>query len=56
MTNAEKFQEVFGIAPDKYMCPISPEVGCELCPYGDNCNDNSVGVKFWKADYTEKDK
>ena len=54
MTNYQKFREVFGLDADKYLCPISLKIGCELCPYSDNCNDDSDCVKFWKAEYKDK--
>lgn len=46
MTNAEKYEEVFGFPPDKEMCPTER---CENCPQsGYGCY--GVG-EWWDKEY-----
>lgn len=52
MTNAEKYEEVFGFKPDPVACPTSK---CPDCPNYDpddetfKCQD-----RFWHREYKEK--
>ena len=46
MTNAEKYQEVFGFPPDKGNCPAER---CEICPgHTDEC---LCTCKWWDEEY-----
>ena len=49
MTNAEKYEEVFGITPDKNGCPTEE---CDACPaYGKSCFGI---VGWWNEEYKER--
>lgn len=56
MTNAEKFEEVFGVEPDTSCCILMCETMSYPCKYleeldgGCNCN------KWWDEQYKEKRK
>lgn len=56
MTNAEKFEEVFGVEPDTGCCILMCETMSYPCEYfeeldgGCNCN------KWWYEQYKEKRK
>lgn len=48
MTNAEKYEEVFGMKVDKDMCPTKE---CAICPIkkkGLRCVDTEV---WWETEY-----
>ena len=49
MTNAEKYEEVFGFKPDTYSCPTRY---CKNCPEDKSrscrLNDN---IRWWKREY-----
>ena len=46
MTNAEKYQEVFGFPPDKGCCPAER---CEICPgHAEEC---LCTFKWWDEEY-----
>lgn len=57
MTNAEKFEEVFGFEPDTFRCPT---YGCDKCPISNVCNNNTKDFhysdrqKWWYSEYKEK--
>ena len=46
MTNAEKYQEVFGFPPDKTTCPTEC---CEFCPA--NSKEPICVCKWWDEEY-----
>lgn len=48
MTNAEKYQEVFGFPPDKGNCPAER---CEICPSNDGCHFKCLHCNWWDEDY-----
>ena len=48
MTNAEKFEEVFGFEPDPNSCVMY--TGCFNCKYADR---NSCTYDFWDEEYQE---
>ena len=49
MTNAEKYNEVFGFPPDKESCPTK---SCDICPgHVEECLCN---CKWWDEEYTEE--
>ena len=52
MTNAEKYQEVFGLEPE-IGCPT---LNCNKCPIYEDCyHDNNVCLKkWWYSEYKEK--
>lgn len=55
MTNAEKFEEVFGFKPNIDKCPAED---CEDCPVGSlTCmaSEQSNPQLFWENDYIEAD-
>ena len=53
MSNAEKFEEVFGFKPDNNSCPYSSS-HCEECKYDDH---ETLGCceKFWNAEYKKEE-
>ena len=50
MTNAEKYQEVFGFPPDKGSCPTEC---CKFCP--GHVEAGLCTCKWWDDDYKMKD-
>ncbi len=49
MTNAEKFEEIFGLEPDTTQCPIED---CSKCPLYDEeyyCTET-----WWESEYKER--
>lgn len=48
MTNAEKYQEVFGFPPDKGNCPAER---CEVCPMNDDCHFKCLRCNWWNQEY-----
>ena len=48
MTNAEKYQEVFGFPPDKGNCPTEL---CENCPSNDVGKFNCLSSNWWNEEY-----
>ena len=50
MTNAEKYQEVFGFPPDKNNCPT---INCESCPA--NNKEPICVCKWWDEEYKGND-
>ena len=48
MTNAQKYEEVFGFPPDKFSCPMEE---CDKCP----CNYNCDSYSWWDSEYKEPD-
>ena len=50
MTNAEKYEEVFGITPDKFTCPTDE---CDACPAQYKACFGIVG--WWNEEYKEKE-
>ena len=46
MTNAEKYEEVFGIKPDKNCCPTD---SCENCPA--EKKEPLCLCKWWDSEY-----
>lgn len=61
MTNAEKYEEVFGMQPDKSNCPTSD---CKICPCANVFeNENGISVEcraaqtyeWWNQKYKEND-
>lgn len=53
MTNAEKFEEVFGFEPSKCKCPA--EV-CTNCPVNPCRNSSLVIIDWWNSEYKESAK
>lgn len=51
MTNAEKYNEIFGFPPDKGNCPTE---SCEICP--GNMGEPLCGCKWWDEEYKEAEK
>lgn len=51
MTNAEKFEEVFGLIPDYTACPTR---SCSECPTYNKGYDCSA--KWWESEYKERGK
>ena len=50
MTNAQKYEEVFGLPVDKTMCPT---LDCEKCPVTVNgCNNTD---SWWDSEYKESE-
>jgi hypothetical protein len=50
MTNAEKYQEVFGFPPDKGSCPAED---CHVCPIN-NCSEDfgrESTFEWWDEEY-----
>ena len=53
MTNAEKYEEVFGIVPEICNCPTHR---CEECPEFHNGNNdpfNCLKPNWWNKEYKE---
>ena len=57
MTNAQKYEEIFGFPPDKDMCHTT---GCENCPviklkpFMRLCTADSTWLKkWWNSEYEE---
>lgn len=55
MTNAEKYQEVFGVYPDPSMCPAED---CIYCPCNPSKGDPELCAggstyEFWNSEYKE---
>ena len=51
MTNAEKYQEVFGFPPDKGNCPAE---SCEVCPEMYTRNGSfTCRPNWWNEEYKE---
>ena len=48
MTNAEKYQEVFGFPPDKGNCPAER---CEICPCSVGGKFNCFCRNWWDEEY-----
>lgn len=48
MTNAEKYNEIFGFPPDKGNCPTE---SCEFCP--GHTGEPLCGFKWWYEEYKE---
>lgn len=48
MTNAEKYQEVFGFPPDKGNCPAEE---CKVCPVGCIGTKCLFGCDWWNEEY-----
>lgn len=56
MTNAQKYEEVFGMKPETSSCPTND---CKVCPCG--IIDNKGGLacfasrteEWWKSEYKE---
>ena len=52
MTNAEKYEEVFGFEPDLSACPVE---SCTKCPVKDKRLDSiSCSKIWWNSEYREK--
>jgi len=56
MTNAEKYEEIFGLKPDYDSCPT---VFCDDCPIHNKEFDHlgcssSMRAVWWDAEYKEK--
>ena len=60
MTNAEKYEEVFGMPLDTAICPTSD---CNVCPCANLVRDedgisiactSSKVYEWWKSEYKEK--
>lgn len=49
MTNAQKYEEVFGFPPDQDMCPTKD---CDKCPV-DNYHDSYCINEWWDSEYKE---
>lgn len=50
MTNAQKYEEIFGFPPDKEMCPAAE---CKICPV-ENCEPaNHSSLDWWDSEYKE---
>lgn len=58
MTNAEKYQEVFGMKPDTGNCPTS---NCNFCPCASIDDEgciSCIGISvsdFWNSEYKENE-
>ena len=58
MTNAEKYEEVFGMPVDPSVCPT---LNCIVCPCGEIDKDGNRACygartyEFWKSDYKMQD-
>lgn len=58
MTNAEKYEEVFGIPHDPSNCPTSD---CNVCPCGIKDDKGSIACfasrthEWWNSEYKEVD-
>ena len=55
MTNAEKYEEVFGMKVDKDMCPTKV---CAICPIKNKklrCRCKNT-EKWWESEYKERGK
>lgn len=50
MTNAEKFEEVFGAKPDIIHCPILYRKNCGSCK-GFEGNSPCCGSDWWNSEY-----
>lgn len=51
MTNAQKYEEVFGFPPDKVGCPTKT---CDECPVnGKNLLSPCACEKWWNSKYKE---
>ncbi len=48
MTNAEKFEEVFGFKANTQLCYMPEDIGCPLCEDCDDCPYN----KWLEEEYT----
>lgn len=53
MTNAEKFEKVFGAKPNIVHCPILYRKDCNNCK-GYNNNLECVSSCWWNSEYKEK--
>ncbi len=58
MTNAEKYEEVFGMPVDPSMCPT---LNCDICPccskdnFGNIACVSACTYEWWKSDYKMQD-
>ena len=50
MTNAQKYEEIFGFPVDKEMCPTAD---CENCPLKGNKYGCALTVEWWDSEYKE---
>ena len=49
MTNAEKYKEIFGFAPDRGNCPADD---CTYCPINSCVQKGpSVSIEWWSSEY-----
>ena len=55
MTNADKYEEVFGFPPNRYACMYDDHKDCKGCPIV--CEDNSAleRLKWWNSEYKESE-
>lgn len=53
MTNAEKYEEIFGFKPDRIGCPTS---SCGVCPASAVCGDLRSSYDWWNSEYIEPHK
>lgn len=49
MTNAQKYEEIFGFPPDKAMCPAEK---CAICPMMKK-TESCESENWWSAEYVE---
>ncbi len=49
MTNAEKYNEIFGFPPDTSNCPTE---SCKICP--GNTGEPLCGCKWWGEEYNKQ--
>ena len=52
MTNAEKFEKVFGIKIDVYPADLCDIVDHDICVNANSCDDCPV-YHFWEKEYKE---
>ncbi len=52
MTNAKKFEEVFGIKIDDYPSDICDIADHKYCVNANNCHECGI-FKFWDREYVE---
>ena len=51
MTNAEKYEEIFGYEPDKGMCPARLCKDCPLSPDGRTTCPAGYPYSWWTSEY-----
>ena len=54
MTNAEKFEEVFGVEPDKGCCVLECETMSYPCEYFDESKGGCTCNEWWYENYKER--